>query len=120
LVAIPDAFLILHTAFAGMFSEVRTTTVYFCGSWPMYVCSMRRRLWYRSPARRGGYAVHSAGDQLISILSVAIGWTCEEYFQWREQGIALWGWWWVLTAWIFVLGRLYAAFLGGRWNDAGD
>ena len=35
----------------------------------------------------------------------------------RER-LALWGWWWVITGWIFMLGMTYLArFIHGKWRD---
>lgn len=118
-VAIPDAFLILHTAFAGDdFADVRTTTVYLLRFMAIYCLFDATQIVLIGALRGAGDTVFiMLATSLISILSVAIGWTCEEYFQWREQGIALWGWWWILTAWIFVLGSVYMLrFLGGKWK----
>jgi len=36
----------------------------------------------------------------------------------QERGWMLWGWWWVLTGWIFTLGMVYMArFIQGKWQS---
>jgi len=117
---IPDVFLILHTAFAADdFPEVRTTTIVLLRFVALY-CFFDSAQIVLIGALRG------AGDtkfimlatSLIGILAVAAGWTCEEYFHWRERGIALWGWWWILTAWVLALGVVYMLrFIGGKWKS---
>jgi MATE family multidrug resistance protein len=71
-------------------------------------------------------ALRGAGDtlfillatSLISMVSVTIGHVLERRFEWAERGVGLWGWWWVLTGWIFVLGIVYfLRFLGGKWKS---
>lgn len=118
--SIPDVFLILHTAFAADdFPAVRTTTIILLRFVALY-CFFDSTQIVLIGALRG------AGDtrfimlatSLISIISVAIGWSCEEYFHWRASGLALWGWWWILTAWVFALGVVYLLrFLGGKWRN---
>jgi len=117
--SIPDAFLALHTAFAKEdFQQVRSATIILLRFMAAY-CFFDATQIVLIGALRG------AGDtkfimlatSLISMISVGIGWMCEEVFQWRERGIALWGWWWILTGWIFVLGMVYMLrFLGGKWK----
>src|SRR4029079_10050008 len=113
----PDVFLILHTAFAAEdFHEVRTTTINLLRFVALY-CFFDSTQIVLIGALRG------AGDtrfimlatSLISMISVAVGWACEEYFQWRASGIALWGWWWILTAWVLALGVVYMLrFIGAK------
>jgi multidrug resistance protein, MATE family len=119
-VAIPDSFLVLHTAFAGEdFSAVRETTIVLLRFVALY-CFFDATQIVLIGALRG------AGDtrfillasSLISIVGVTIGRWCERAFDWTERGIGLWGWWWVLTGWIFVLGIVYMLrFLGGKWKS---
>jgi MATE family multidrug resistance protein len=118
--SIPDAFLVLHTTFAAEnFHDVRTTTIYLLRFVALY-CFFDATQIVLIGALRG------AGDtkfimlatSLISIISIAVGWTCEEYFHWRASGIALWGWWWILTAWVLALGVVYMLrFIGGKWKS---
>ncbi len=117
---IPKWFLVLHMAFAAEdFSAVQETIVVLLRFVALY-CFFDAMQIVLIGALRG------AGDtrfillatSLISICSVTIGRLCEHYFQWRESAIALWGWWWVLTCWIFALGLVYFfRFLGGKWRD---
>jgi MATE family multidrug resistance protein len=118
--AIPNWFLVMHTAFAAEdFTAVRETIVVLLRFVALY-CFFDAMQIVLIGALRG------AGDtrfillatSLISILSVTIGRFAENYFQWREYGIALWGWWWILTGWILALGLVYLLrFLGGKWKD---
>jgi MATE family multidrug resistance protein len=118
--SVPDAFLVLHTTFAAEdFHEVRTMTIYLLRFVALY-CFFDATQIVLIGALRG------AGDtrfimlatSLISMISIAVGWTCEILFQWREQGIALWGWWWILTAWVLALGVVYMLrFIGGKWKS---
>ena len=64
-VAIPDAFLILHTAFAGDdFADVRTTTVYLLRFMAIYcLFDATQIVLIGAPARRGGHGVHHVGDK---------------------------------------------------------
>jgi multidrug resistance protein, MATE family len=117
--AIPEWFLVLHTAFAGEdFSAVRTTTVVLLRFVALY-CFFDATQIVLIGALRG------AGDtrfillttSLISIVSVSVGRVLERQFDWAGREIGLWGWWWVLTAWIFALGIVYfRRFLGGKWK----
>jgi len=117
---VPDVFLVLHTAFAAEdFDQVRTTTILLLRFVAIY-CFFDATQIVLIGALRG------AGDtkfimlatSLVSIISVAIGWACEERYHWREREIALWGWWWILTAWIFALGLIYMLrFTGGKWRS---
>jgi MATE family multidrug resistance protein len=70
-------------------------------------------------------ALKGAGDTrfilintvIVSSLAIATGKFCESHFRWIENGWQLWGWWWVITGWIFALGMTYLArFVQGRWR----
>jgi MATE family multidrug resistance protein len=70
-------------------------------------------------------ALKGAGDTrfilvnaiVVSTLALLIGNLCEDYFQWHERHWRLWGWWWVMTAWIFTLGMVYLLrFIHGAWR----
>jgi MATE family multidrug resistance protein len=118
--AIPDWFLVLHTAFAADdFPEVRETTIILLRFVALY-CFFDATQIVLIGALRG------AGDtrfilfatSFISICGITIGRLLERQFEWIERGVGLWGWWWVLTGWIFVLGIVYfLRFLSGKWRD---
>jgi MATE family multidrug resistance protein len=117
--SIPDVFLMLHTAFAKEdFHQVRSATILLLRFMAAYCIFDATQIVLIGALRGAGDTKFiMLATSLISMISVGIGWKCEEVFQWREHGIALWGWWWVLTAWIFVLGSVYMLrFLGGKWK----
>ena len=71
-------------------------------------------------------ALKGAGDTrfillntiVVSSLALLTGKLCESRFQWAENGWQLWGWWWVITGWIFTLGMVYLArFIQGKWRS---
>ncbi len=117
---VPKWFLVMHMAFAAEdFTAVQEAIVVLLRFVALY-CFFDALQIVLIGALRG------AGDtrfillatSLISIASVTIGRFCEDYFHWREYGIALWGWWWILTGWVLALGLVYLLrFLGGKWRD---
>jgi MATE family multidrug resistance protein len=117
---VPKWFLVMHMAFAAEdFTAVQEAIVVLLRFVALY-CFFDALQIVLIGALRG------AGDtrfilmatSLISIVSVTIGRLCEDYFHWREYGVALWGWWWILTAWVLALGLVYLLrFLGGKWRD---
>jgi MATE family multidrug resistance protein len=71
-------------------------------------------------------ALKGAGDTrfilintlVISSLALLTGKLCESHFEWAANGWQLWGWWWVITGWIFTLGVTYLArFIHGKWRS---
>jgi MATE family multidrug resistance protein len=70
-------------------------------------------------------ALRGAGDTrfillntgIISMIAVGVGHSLQAYFHWRQTDYALFGWWWVMTAWLFVLGITYLIrFQQGQWK----
>jgi MATE family multidrug resistance protein len=119
--AIPDWFLTMHTAFAdeANFSEVRITTILLLRFVALY-CFFDAAQIMLVGALRG------AGDtrfvllntSVISVLAVATGRVLQERFDWNTTGFGLYGWWWVMTAWLFVLGISYLIrFQQGKWKS---
>ena len=54
---------------------------------------------------------------VVSTLALGTGKICEAHFQWQATGWQLWGWWWVITGWLFALGMTYLArFIQGKWR----
>ena len=71
-------------------------------------------------------ALKGAGDTrfilintlIVSSLALLTGKVCERQFAWAQSGSQLWGWWWILTGWIFTLGMVYLArFMQGKWRS---
>jgi MATE family multidrug resistance protein len=55
---------------------------------------------------------------VISVVFLSLGYFLEHQLGWKASGYALYGWWWVLTAWIFALGASYLVrFEQGRWKS---
>jgi MATE family multidrug resistance protein len=118
-VAVPEWFLVLHTAFAGEdFAEVRTTTILLLRFVALYCFFDATQIVLIGALRGAGdtrFIMLATG--LTAMVAVAIGRACESWFHWIETGLGLWGWWWILTGWIFVLGALYLVrFRGGKWK----
>jgi MATE family multidrug resistance protein len=118
---VPGSFLLAHTAFANgaEFSQVREATIVLLRFVALY-CFFDAAQIMLIGALRG------AGDtrfiliatSTISLLAIAVGRVCERVFDWKESGFGLWGWWWVITGWIFTLGVTYLLrFLGGKWKS---
>ncbi len=119
-VAIPQWFLVLHAAFAGEdFAEVRTTTILLLRFVALYCFFDAAQIVLIGALRGAGdtrFIMLATG--LTATVAVAIGRACETRLDWIETGFGLWGWWWVLTGWIFVLGTLYLVrFRGGKWKS---
>ena len=118
--AIPDWFLILHTAFADEtnFEAVRGTTIVLLRFVALYCFFDATQIMLVGALRGAGdtcFILLATG--LISAIAVTIGRVSERLFHWTERGIGLWGWWWVLTVWILALGIVYfLRFLGGKWK----
>jgi MATE family multidrug resistance protein len=118
--SIPDGFLLLHTAFAAEdFPAVRAATVILLRFVALYCFFDSTQIMLIGALRGAGDTRFiMLATSLISIVSVTLGWICEDNFQWRENGVALWGWWWILTGWIFALGLVYfLRFIGGKWQQ---
>jgi MATE family multidrug resistance protein len=118
-VAIPDGFLVLHTAFAGEdFTEVRTSTILLLRFVALYCFFDSAQIVLIGALRGAGdtrFIMFATG--LTAIVAVAIGRLCEYRFDWIETGFGLWGWWWILTGWVVALGTLYLLrFRGGKWK----
>ena len=120
-IIIPDWFLTLHTAFATdtEFPAVRETTVLLLRFVALY-CFFDAAQIVLVGALRG------AGDTrfvltnatIISFASILTGRYLEAQFAWKETGYGLYGWWWVMTGWLFALGITYLIrFEQGKWKS---
>ena len=118
--AIPGWFLGAHTAFADdpTFPEVHQTTIILLKFVALYCFFDSMQIVFVG-------ALRGAGDtrfvllntSVISVLFLSLGYFLEHQLGWKASGYALYGWWWVLTAWIFVLGITYVLrFQQGRWK----
>lgn len=118
--AIPSFFLGAHTAFADdpTFPAVRTTTIILLRFVALYCIFDSLQIVFVG-------ALRGAGDtrfilintSAISILFLTLGYGLERWLDWKSTGYALWGWWWILTGWIFALGLTYMLrFQQGRWK----
>jgi MATE family multidrug resistance protein len=119
--AIPDWFLILHTAFAddASFPAVRETTVVLLRFVALYCFFDAAQIMLVGALRGAGDTRFVlANASAISILAIFAGKYLEKQFQWLESGFGLYGWWWVMTGWLFVLGVTYLLrFRQGRWKS---
>ena len=71
-------------------------------------------------------ALRGAGDTrfvlvnatIISFAAILTGRYLEQQFAWSETGYGLYGWWWVMTGWLFALGVTYLVrFEQGKWKS---
>ncbi len=119
--AVPDAFLILHTAFANEadFEAVRTTTIILLRFVALYCFFDAAQIMLVGALRGAGdtrFILLATG--LTAVVAVTIGRVGERLFHWADRGIGLWAWWWVLTGWVLALGVIYVLrFLGGQWKS---
>lgn len=118
---IPSWFLTAHVALASdpSFPEVRETTILLLRFVALYCFFDAMQIMLIGALRGAGdtrFILLASGA--ISIVAVAAGRIGERVFRWHDLGIGLWGWWWILTGWIFALGLVYLArFLGGKWRE---
>ncbi|MCI0360770.1 MAG: MATE family efflux transporter [Planctomycetaceae bacterium] len=119
--AIPGGFLAAHTAFADdpTFPEVRTTTIVLLRFVALYCFFDAMQIVFVGALRGAGDTRFIlVNTSVISVLFLGLGYFLEHQLLWKETGYALWGWWWVLTGWIFALGVTYVVrFEQGRWKS---
>jgi MATE family, multidrug efflux pump len=119
-VGVPEWFLLAHAAQANAaeFAPVRALTIELLKFVALYCFFDALQIIFAG-------ALKGAGDTrfillnalVISTIAILAGNFCEAHFHWKETGWRLWGWWWVLTGWIFALGVTYLArFIQGRWR----
>lgn len=119
--AIPDWFLTMHTAFAdeANFSEVRATTIVLLRFVALYCFFDAMQIMLVGALRGAGDTRFVlANTTVISVLAITAGGVLQERFRWNETGYGLYGWWWVMTGWLFVLGISYLIrFQQGKWKS---
>jgi len=119
-VGVPEWFLLAHAAQAdpAQFAPVRIFTIELLKFVALYCFFDALQIIFVG-------ALKGAGDTrfilvnsvVVSTLAIATGSLCESHFRWAETGWQLWGWWWVITGWIFTLGVVYGLrFLQGKWQ----
>jgi MATE family multidrug resistance protein len=120
-IGVPDWFLLAHATNADPteFAPVRVLTLGLLKFVALYCFFDALQIIFVG-------ALKGAGDTrfilinavIVSTLAILTGNYCERYFEWQERGWMLWGWWWVLTGWIFTLGMVYMArFIQGKWQS---
>ena len=120
-VALPSAFLTLHSTFASGddFHVVRATTIVLLRFVALYCFFDATQIMLVGALRGAGdtrFILWATG--LTAIVFVAVGRYSEQAFEWTSRGMGLWGWWWVMTLWIFALGVIYfLRFIGGKWKS---
>lgn len=121
LVGVPEWFLVLHAAQADAseFAPVRGLTIELFKFIILYCLFDALQIIFTG-------ALKGAGDTrfilftalVVSTLAIVLGHACEERFEWGKHGWRLWGWWWVITGWVFALGIVYLfRFLQGKWKS---
>src|SRR5262245_18772062 len=119
-VGVPEWFLMAHGALAKPedFGPIRDMTIALLKFVALYCFFDTLQIIFVG-------ALKGAGDTkfvlvnatVVSTLAMLIGSACESYFQWPARHWQLWGWWWVITGWIFTLGVVYLArFIQGTWR----
>lgn len=117
----PDSFLMLHAAFADdpNFPQVRQTTVVLLRFVALYCFFDATQIVLVGALRGAGdtrFVLFNA--TIISAVAILTGLYLQKTFAWRETGYGLYGWWWVMTAWLCVLGISYLVrFSQGRWKS---
>jgi multidrug resistance protein, MATE family len=120
-VAIPDWFLTLHTAFADDpdFPAVRETTIILMRFVALYCFFDAAQIMLVGALRGAGdtrFVLINA--TIISFAAILTGRYLEESFAWKETGYGLYGWWWVMSGWLFALGVTYLVrFEQGKWKS---
>ena len=119
-IAVPGWFLSAHAAFADdpHFPDVYAATLILLRFVALYCLFDAVQIMLIGALRGAGDTRFILiASSVISTLAIVVGWTCESLFEWNERGFGLWGWWWIITGWIFTLGIVYLLrFLGGRWK----
>jgi len=119
-VGVPRMFLLLHETEVdpAAFAPVRELTVMLLRFVALYCFFDALQITFVG-------ALKGAGDtrfilvaaSAVSAAALVIGKTAAAFFDWRANGTALVGWWWVMTGWSFALGVIYLVrFQLGRWK----
>ena len=113
--AVPDFFLLAHGAFAkeAEFNHIRDLAVTLLRFVAAYCIFDAMQLIFLGALRGAGDTFFILiATTTISVVFVTIGRLGQVYGDW-----GLFGWWWVLTAWICTLAAVYLTrFLQGHWK----
>jgi MATE family multidrug resistance protein len=113
-VGLPDLFLAAHGAFADAraFAEVRLTTIVLLRFVAAYCLFDTVQIIFVGALKGAGDTRFVlAATSAIAAVSVIVGRAGQ-----LQLGWGLYGWWWVLTAWLLALSMAYLArILGGKW-----
>jgi MATE family multidrug resistance protein len=113
---LPDLFLLAHSAFAdpAEFDEVRLTAIVLLRFVAAYCLFDAVQIIFVGALKGAGDTRFVlATTSAISAVSVTIGRIAQVQLGW-----GLYGWWWVLSAWLLALSIAYLIrFLGGRWRN---
>jgi MATE family multidrug resistance protein len=118
---VPDQFLTLHQRYASpeTFAPVRALTVQLLRLVALYCLFDALQIVLVGALRGAGdtrFILVAASS--LTTLAIAAGSLGQHLGRWRENGWALWGWWWVMTLWIVLLAAVYLArFMQGRWQS---
>jgi MATE family multidrug resistance protein len=119
-IVVPGWFLTLHTAFSDdpSFPVVRETTIMLLRFVALYCFFDALQIVFVGALRGAGdVRFILINSTVISVIFLTAGYWLQGAFGWKDSGYALYGWWWVLTAWIFALGVTYVIrFEQGRWK----
>jgi MATE family multidrug resistance protein len=119
-IGMPDWFLGLHAAQADPteFAPVRALAVELLKFVALYCFFDALQIIFVGALRGAGDTWFIFFSSLVvSTLAILTGGLCEHYFQWAVHGWRLWGWWWVITGWIFALGTIFLCrFVYGAWQ----
>ena len=114
--AVPQLFLIAHGTFAdpAEFASVRATTIVLLKFVAAYCLFDAVQTIFVG-------ALKGAGDTRFVLLATsAVSLTCVAVGRWGQvqRGWGIYGWWWVLTAWLCTLSIIYLLrFLAGQWRS---
>ena len=119
-IGLPDWFLVAHAAGADpeQFAKIHDTTVILLRFVALYCLFDATQIVFVG-------ALKGAGDTrfillaslVLSILAIAGGRLAQQQYEWNRSGFSLYGWWWVLTGWIFALSVVYLLrFVQGKWQ----
>lgn len=115
-IAVPDFFLLAHGAFANKadFGHIRDLTVILLRFVTAYCIFDAMQLIFVGALKGAGDTVFILiATTTISVVYVTIGRLGQVYGDW-----GLFGWWWVLTAWLCTLAVVYLGrFLQGSWKS---
>lgn len=115
-ILVPDVFMMAHAAYARQeeFRQIRETVVILLRFVALYcLLDALQMIFVGALKGAGDTRFIFVATSIISLGSVVIGRVGQLEFGW-----GLYGWWWVITGWIFALAVTYLCrFLFGRWQE---